>query len=634
MTARTARSLRSAASDDRGAALLTVVGISLVMLLLIAIGASYSLSGIRKADTDGDASAALAAAYAGADEFTSRLSNDARYSRFGNPASPFTIANGSTGGVTLPTGVDANPAFNVTAGAAWASIPVPPPSTSRAFFRYEVDNSQYDRTGVIRVRSTGKVDTTTRSVIVNIKQKGFINYLYFTDLESTDPVINSSCNTAYDYVTNHSTGCHVQFGSSDWLHGPIHSNDTFKICSAKFDGAITTGDQRATNWDNAGCSTAPTFGGGAPVSVAPMPMPPTNTALANEARADMPDTVPRPGCMYTGPTKITFLSAGSARIVSPLTKYTQPAATVGASLNPAGCGTPGTGPGQLGYPGGSTAADPPGAIVSTVGVPLDHNLIWVQTVPTNTADPNYRSMASGLPGTFQCLAAAAARSATSFPSRPATSAQPAGWAFGSAANLIRYPLATEITPTTESSVAPSYSCSNGDVYVEGTLKGAITVAAANYVYLTGNLRYTSADDDILGIIGQNAVWVWDPRTCTAVTRTDAPAGTFPGTSGCGKSTTSEDRRFDAAILSVAHTFMVQSFDSGSRGDLTVFGSIAQKFRGPVGNTSGAGYDKDYWYDERFRQIAPPKFLAPTSTTYGVTQYASTAPAFTSTGAPN
>ena len=42
--------------------------------------------------------------------------------------------------------------------------------------------------------------------------------------------------------------------------------------------------------------------------------------------------------------------------------------------------------------------------------------------------------------------------------------------------------------------------------------------------------------------------------------------------------------------------------------------------------------KDYEYDTRFRNIAPPKFLTPTSTTYGVTQVATVPAAFQASGA--
>ena len=94
-----------------------------------------------------------------------------------------------------------------------------------------------------------------------------------------------------------------------------------------------------------------------------------------------------------------------------------------------------------------------------------------------------------------------------------------------------------------------------------------------------------------------------------------------------------NRTVEAAILSVAHTFGVQNYQyGGNRGTLTVTGAIAQKFRGPVGTGPGTGsvttgYGKNYSYDERFRYSAPPKFLSPVTTVYGVTVWVEISPVF-------
>jgi hypothetical protein len=89
-----------------------------------------------------------------------------------------------------------------------------------------------------------------------------------------------------------------------------------------------------------------------------------------------------------------------------------------------------------------------------------------------------------------------------------------------------------------------------------------------------------------------------------------------------------DRTIEAAILSVQHTFIVQNYDLGARmGTLTVTGAIAQKFRGPVALGSSSGYAKSYAYDSRLKYMAPPKFLSPVSTTYGVSEIVEVKTAF-------
>jgi hypothetical protein len=240
---------------------------------------------------------------------------------------------------------------------------------------------------------------------------------------------------------------------------------------------------------------------------------------------------------------------------------------------------------------------------------LPSNLVYVQNVPATSADPNY---SAALPSGFSCTSSGA------------------GWSYGGTA----YPTSGEapadgwyvhdFTSNTNSwsTSNPAYGCRNGDVYVKGTFKGAMTVAAENYVYVTGDLVYSSTTSDVLGLVGNNAVIVWNPVTGTA-------------TSPQNKLTDS-GRTIDAAIVSVAHTFMVQNPAWGSlRGTLTVLGSIAQRYRGQVGagNASGlaTGYAKSYTYDPRFSQTAPPRYLEPVKITYGVVRYATAAAAFNSDG---
>ena len=99
-----------------------------------------------------------------------------------------------------------------------------------------------------------------------------------------------------------------------------------------------------------------------------------------------------------------------------------------------------------------------------------------------------------------------------------------------------------------------------------------------------------------------------------------------------------NRTIYASLLSVAHTIQVQNYDRGDdRGVLMIVGSMAQKFRGPVGTGSSSGvstgYAKSYNYDDRLTYSAPPKYLTPTSTTYGTTQIAGVPSAFSPDGTP-
>lgn len=74
----------------------------------------------------------------------------------------------------------------------------------------------------------------------------------------------------------------------------------------------------------------------------------------------------------------------------------------------------------------------------------------------------------------------------------------------------------------------------------------------------------------------------------------------------------ESPTIDAAILSTAHSFIVDNFMCGKHaGTLNIWGAIAQFWRGPVGEGEH-GYTKNYNYDERLEYLQPPDFLTPTS----------------------
>lgn len=589
---RLSQSLRASLRDERGVAIPLVLGISLVIFVLIVSALSFSVSGLKVANRDADRAAALAAAYAGIDEYSSRLANDSRYQRYGNPDAPFTIATGSTSSVVLPPSAEENPAFGIGETGTWATMAG---TDGRAAFRYEVDNSGYSSTGVLRIRSTGKVGNETQSIVADLKQSGFIDFLYFTDYEILDPsIFDPACQIYHGTPSHHSSCLEIQFGTADVLDGPVHSNDIMRICASKFLRKVTTGSTLSTPQyvKPSGCSdgqfSAAINAGGVVPRVERMDMPPTNGEMKIESRIDLPD-IARPGCMYTGPTTIRFNSAGTVTVVSPWTRVTQPSLTSGIpSQSPAECGSIAA----LNSSAGATFTPPA------------QNLLYVQNVPLSSSDPNYWA-SNSVPSRFTCNNKSKSNE---------------GWSYQAPTNssaTVRYPVANEVIPTTSTTQAPAYGCRNGDAFVQGTVKGQVTVASDNFIYITGDLTYQNVATDVLGLVGNNAVWVWNPMNSSSNAIYSA-----------------KNRTIHAAILSVGHSFIVQNYAmGGSRGTLTVIGAIAQKFRGPVGNTAPNGYDKNYKYDDRLFSISPPKFLLPMSTTYGVTQYAMVSPAFDATGAP-
>ncbi|MDO8730251.1 MAG: DUF4900 domain-containing protein [Candidatus Omnitrophota bacterium] len=131
----------------------------------------------------------------------------------------------------------------------------------------------------------------------------------------------------------------------------------------------------------------------------------------------------------------------------------------------------------------------------------------------------------------------------------------------------------------------------GNVTLQGTLQGQLTVATDRDVRVAGPVRYAtdptvpnSSSTDLLGIVAGNNVIV--------------------------NQVAYQNMRIDASIMAMNTSFTVQNYNSGSaRGTLTVIGGIIQKNRGAVGTLGGSGYLKDYRYDNRLMNTTPPFFPA-------------------------
>ncbi len=145
----------------------------------------------------------------------------------------------------------------------------------------------------------------------------------------------------------------------------------------------------------------------------------------------------------------------------------------------------------------------------------------------------------------------------------------------------------------------------GDVQIHGKVKGQLTLIATDNIYITDDLVYADSDEhgkpdpnsnNMLGVISKKNIVIAD----NAANRNDV--------------------RINGALLALGDSFTVQNYWAGHpRGKLTLYGSLSQKVRGPVGtfNSWGqqTGYNKDYHYDNRLLNSSPPYF--PTTGQYEV-----------------
>jgi Tfp pilus assembly protein PilX len=170
-------------------------------------------------------------------------------------------------------------------------------------------------TGTFRVRSTGRVGKTERTIVTSFRRTSFLDFLYFTDFETLDPdaYTGTSGTTSPGWATANcrnwrpfrNASCqNIQFVSDDANNGPFHTNDSILAC-----GNYTMGRTKADRIEisqpagviHPGTSGSCDAGGpnikGTKFSPADtLTMPTTNAKLREEAAKD--------GRIFTGTTTI------------------------------------------------------------------------------------------------------------------------------------------------------------------------------------------------------------------------------------------------------------------------------------------------------------------------------------------
>ena len=593
--------LRPRAGADDGFAMVVVLGMASVMTALMSAGLLYVINTTHGASADENLNAkAYNAAIAGVNDYVARMNNNPGYC----------------------TSTDSTNA----ALSGWKAID----GTAGEAYRYQVISDCSISTGDssdVFLKVSGVAGPTAlasgtfpvvRTITAEIKRPGFKDYVFFTDKEEGDPGLaeyglTSSQQTAcriYNWKASTSLGsgarpssCQdLSFLAGDTINGKVHTNDVISISgNPTFQASITEGCPGTTSSDacysskyiNAG-SASPAFNGGVPQTGITLGFPATDSSVQTTAQAG--------GCVYTGPTRVVLLSDGYMSIASPDTP--------------------------------STTACPIG---SHVALPAN-GAMFVQNVPSTSS--YYKTT---------CTAPWVTNSTTT----------------GLSTNTggTSYPLANDYV------VTKNYdSCNNGNLWVEGTLKGVLDMGTENNIYITGNITYAngltgSAATDGLGLVAQNSIAFYHPvgdtttpaycsrnGTNTGETQTQCATkkklsgGTYvtctTGT-GCAagswiaaSTVTGElcdcntDLTVDAAMLSISHSVYLPWFNqsyTSDLGTLTINGSLAEYYRGPV-KSGSSGYSKSYNYDKRLINIVLPGFPQVTSS-YGSNNFVENAPAY-------
>jgi Tfp pilus assembly protein PilX len=564
------RRLRRSSNPDDGAALVMVLMVIILASSVALAAGAYAMSAQKQSKNNQGWNAALAAAQAGVDDYIARLNANDAYAR------SWDCANVALQG---PNATGNSCGWTSTTPAGWQ--PVDDTNAASPVFHYDVSATNLDSTGIVQVTSTGKAAGVSRTLQVGVSRGGSTDFLYYTDHEDADP------DNAYvypsgmpAYCSNYwwtpskvrgtgntsASGCsEIQFAAGDVLDGPVHTNDTPLLGS----GSPRPNFKQGLETSDPACKTAVK---GDTTSYKYCDRTQANASYgtvgaywaATKLLQDTSDQFQNfPGCQFSGSTRIKFNAAGTMTVWS------------ANSVNTAACG-----------------GNAPAGV--TVPVPTD-KVIYVK--------------AGGTQG--QC-----------------TSGQ-----IGDGLPLGTYSgnLKTTFTYDTNMTLADQF-CGLGNVYLQGTLKGRVTVAASNSIVVTGDVVLAGGKNgsDLLGLVAANSVEVyhpimdtWECQTWTSPSHTKCATYGYDGdkneVSGwparltdpdTGTVTPTSGIQIDASIQTLQHSFWVQSYNVGAfQGNLQVWGSIAQEWRGIVGTggAGGTGYLKDYRYDKRLKYSAPPYF---------------------------
>lgn len=164
------------------------------------------------------------------------------------------------------------------------------------------NTTMIDKTsGTLQIKATGQAQTVKRSLVGTFRRKGFLDFLYFTNFETQDPVVFTKSNPNYIGLTQpgacdkyrwatptRPSGCaEIQFANQDAVNGPFHTNDSVLVCGSPTFGR-TLADKIETGGAppfvaNGGCANAPNVKGTLNSKADNMPMPASNQALADIA---------------------------------------------------------------------------------------------------------------------------------------------------------------------------------------------------------------------------------------------------------------------------------------------------------------------------------------------------------------
>lgn len=624
-----------ATERDAGVAMILAIAWGMGLLALALIVSQAAIRQIQPSGRGEDSAAALAAAEAGVDDYRARLVQAPTY-----------YANDDPGNAAL---------------SGWT--PVPGGGTD-AEFTYAIDASRAGVGGEVRVISSGRSGGVTRTVETILSKRSTLDYVYMSDIETPSPDLPGAYSTAANTGGTGLTAqqlarllCTRRFYESgqvspasvvplngimrnlrfcQWagiydeerLVGRLHTNDVWRLEARSLTGTldansitsscpsvnegllpgqggcsathryIETSYGYSNNANNATWSTSNTYYQGDAAN----PASGTERTNRNPAYDTVLDLPPSPatlkaraselGCVYTGPTRIRFAEesgVGVMYVTSPATKVTAPACD----------GADGTA-----FAASTATNQVTRRIVLT---DLAGIVIYVQNArrateaddPDNAWDLVNRWTAGTEPS---CQTKTVGRTYPFvIPNAATDTAEAAFFTTGSTYRGYPSELANPASPWYGS------SCASGDLYVQGSFRGQLTLATENNVILTSSLidsqqvtgtttgQPSAASQSTIGVVSSKFTYLYRPFNASNAWVAD------------WRTANAQDVKFNFAVLAIDQCLAAQDpYFAPRNGNLYIWGSLAQKYRCVVGSTGG--YNKQYRYDDRLARRTPPYML--------------------------
>jgi Tfp pilus assembly protein PilX len=574
------RRLASRLRREDGITMIVLLGVMTVTSLLV-IAAFTSANGeIHLTSTDTEQKKAYYAAEAGVEDYEYHLTQDGNYLDYctsPTPANealnqyykkgtkePLTRAELERHSVELPKVGETEPS------AERYAIQLIPAASDKRVGDYECDPNHLvetmveeeeggQATGTFRIKSTGFAGKREASIVATFKNANFVSYVWYTDYEVADPVIDgeppagepnywTECGHFYEerekLPKKQCQSLNNFFATGESVNGPVHVQDHAGVCGEpafgrvpsdriEFGGGNNKTESLGYSTENAGgCGGAnPTFKGThiPPKEVPSIEPPPGDEELEH---------VVEPEYHFYGKTE--FVLENTTMTIN---KYS-----------------------------------------------LFYNAVTKKTEVKITTTKNVPFPENGV----------------IYVSGGAEGGCPAYSPFGPT------PGYNEDTECGNAYVNGKYEKSltiaaQNDVIINGSL------LTPTYPEDTANATPTT--NSLLGLIANNFVRVYHPLTTTRPKKYFSCGSAANLTTGSGKDL--ENPLIYAAILAVKHSFIVDNFDCGapSLGHLNLYGAVAGLFsNGLSGVISGtsliSGYGYAANYDNRLQVSEPPHFLNP------------------------